>query len=447
MRAMASADRFRGAGLAAPALAATLAAMVSLLPSPALAVPELTPVVRRDLTSSALVGGLVVPERATPLYFSPSVLQAGAGRARRVKAVHVKSGQAVSQGEVLAELDGEDLDQRLSDARSALSRAVEAQRQAEAAMRAQQARLAQLAAEASQAEESARQATSGAAQAQSTCASLAGALVDTAISEAATLPPPPPPPSLASMPKTQAALAALLQCQSTLAKSSASAGAASATAQLLAAQLGSLRSSQSQVSAASAQVSAARRNVDQIERLISALTIEAPYDCVISAVNVQEGATLQSTLPALEIRTAKLVARADLAEGDLLGVTAGSVAQISIRSARVELSSTVTSVGEDPRTSAGGPVSYPAYFELPPDPRIKPGQLVRAKVVVETRHGVLTVPSSAVVESKGLFYVEVVTDSRVEKRRVIPGLSDENFTEIIQGLDEGEKVRTLASRI
>jgi RND family efflux transporter MFP subunit len=433
--------------LAVGALAATTAAMLSLLPSPALAVPELTTVTRTDLSSAALVGGLVVPERSTPLYFSPTVIAAGSGRTRRVKAVYVKKGQSVSEGDVLVELDGDDLVQRLDDARSALRRAQEAQRQAEAARKAQEARIAQLAAQAAEAEASAQKAASAAAQAQSTCASLANSLVETAIEETAALPPPPPPPSLASMPRTQAALAALLECQANLAKASGSAGASSATSELLAAQLGSLRSSQSQVSAASAQVSAARKNVEQMERLVRALTITAPYDGIISVVNVDTGNSVQSGVPALELRTAKLVARADLAEGDLLGLAPGSSAHLSIKSAGIELSSTLTSVAEDPRAYEGGPVTYPAYFDLPPLQSIKPGQLVRAKIVTETRRGVLAVPSSAVTESKGLYYVVVVSDGKEEPRRVVPGLSDENFTEILQGLQEGEKVRTLAPRL
>lgn len=428
------------------ALAGTIAALLSLLPSPALAVPEATQVTRTDLSSSVLVGGLVVPERSTPLFFSPTVVAAGIGRTRRVKAVHVRNGRAVSEGDVLVELEGDDLREQLDEAKRALSQAVEAQRRAEAAARAQEAHIAQLAGEVSQAQASARQAASGAAQAQGACASLANSLVETAIGEVASLPPPPPPPSIASMPRTQAALQALLECQGNLAESAAAAGAASATAQALAGHLDSLRSSRVRVSAAGAQASAARRNVERLERLIKALTLIAPYDGIVSALNAQEGSTLPPGVPALEIRTASLVARADLAEGDLVGLSPGAAAEVSIRSARLELVSTLTSIAEDPSGSVGGPVVYPAYFDLPPEPTIKPGQLVRVRIVVETRRGVLAVPSSAVTESKGLHYVVVVSDGKEERRRVIPGLSDESRTEIIRGLEEGEKVRTLAPR-
>ncbi len=426
------------------ALSGTLAATLALLPSPALAVPQTTEASRMDLSSTALVGGVVVPERSTPLYFSPAVATVGGGRSRRVKSVHVKVGQRVSAGDVLAELDAEDLERRLEEARSALSRALQAQRQAEAARRAQEARLAQLAQEASAAQATAEQAGADAARAQGKCASLAQELVDTVVEEVASLPPATPP-SPTSMPRTQAALQALLKCQADLSRTSGGAGAASATAQLLSAQVASLRSSQSQFASASSQVSAAQRNVEQMERLLKAATLAAPYNGLISAVNVGEGNTLPSGVPALEIRSEKLVARADLAEGDLLGVKPGSPAELRIPTVKLELSTTVTSVSEDPRgLNAGGPLTYPAYFELPESAALKPGQLVRAKILVESRRGVVAVPSSAVTESKGLYYVIVVKDGREEIRRVVPGISDENYTEILQGLQPGERVRTLA---
>ncbi len=439
--------RLPSAGIATIALWAALSASISLLPSPALAVPQISPVMRRDLSASALVGGLVVPERAVPLYFSPAVTTAGAGRTRRVKSVNVKEGQAVSAGQVLAELDGADLEQRLEDARSALNKALEAQRRAEEARRAQQAQLARLAAQLSSTEEQARQASSAAAQTQSACAQQASALIETAIAEISALPPPPPPPSLDSMPQTKAALAALVQCQANLAKASGAAGAAQATAELLSAQLDALRSSQAQTSAAGAQVSAARKSVDQAERMVKALTLRAPYDGIVAAVNVREGNTLPSSSPAIELRSEKLVVRADLAEGDLMSVEPGDVAEVTIRSARMELSASITSIAEDPRDSAGGPVTYPAYFDIPSHPSIKPGQLARIKILVETRRGVLAVPSSAVTEKKGIHYVVVVSDGKQEERRVIPGISDENYTEIVQGLQENEQVLTLAPRL
>ena len=439
--------RWRRFCAVAISLSATLGAFLCLLPSPALAVPVLTPVIRTDLSSSALVGGVVVPEVSTPLYFSPLAISAGAGRSRRVKAVHVRAGQVVSQGAVLAELDGDDLYQRLDQPRSALARTQEAQRQAEAARRAQEARLAQLGEQLSQAQSTAEKASVTAGQTQSRCVLLATSLVANAIEESASLPPPPPSPSLDAMPKTKAALAALEQCQADLAKESTTLGASTATAQLLQAQLSSLSSSRSQVSALAGQVSAARKNVEQVQRLIDALAISAPYDGVVSAVNIKEGGNLEQGIPAFEFRTTKLVARADLAEGDLLGVVRGSSALVSIRSAQIEFTTTVKSISEDPRGSRGGPVSYPAFFDLPPNPSIKPGQLVRVKIVVETRRGVLVVPSSAVTESKGLYYVLVSKDGRDEPRRVVPGLSDENLTEIVQGLEEGEMVRTLAPKL
>jgi multidrug efflux pump subunit AcrA (membrane-fusion protein) len=421
-------------------------ALVAFMPSPALAVPETSPVVRADLSSTALVGGTVVPERHNLLYFSPAAIQTGSGRPRRVKKVYVSSGQKVAAGDLLAELDGDDIEDQLDQARTQVQKALDAQRQAEAAARAQAERLEQTKAQAEAARASEQQANTATSATQNKCTGLANKLVQTAIAEISSLPPGPPP-SPQQLPQTQAVLAELIQCQISLAQTAGQAGAAAATVKALEAQIAALASSTSRISSAGAQVSAARRQVDRLERAKRALSLHAPYDGVIAAVNLREGSTVPTASPAIEIRSEKLVARADLAEGDLLAVRPGAAAVLTVRSAHLELTTTVGTIADDPIASGGGPIAYPAYFELPPSSSLKPGQTVKVLIYSEVRRGVLVVPSSAITESKGQHFVVVVKDGKQEARRVIPGVSSETMTEILEGLSEGETVKTLASHL
>lgn len=428
------------------AIAASLVGWMALLPSPALAVPEVSEVGRSDISATALIGGTVVPKRQTQLFFSPLVLQAGAGGSRRVKEVRVEEGDRVAEGDLLAVLDGGDVEERLSEARAQLSRAVAAQRQAEAAARAQAERLIQLSGQLARAREESQAGKKEVGATQARCAALGQKLVETAIAEAAVLPPATPP-VLDSLPDTRAVLEELVACQAALSAKAAQAGAASATAEALQAQVDALSASRSQVGAASAQVAAARRQVELLERQRKALELRAPYGGVVASVKVKQGAPVPATTPAVEIRSEELVARADLAEGDLLSVKPGAAATVTIRAAHLEISASVGSIGQDPVTMLGGPITYPAYFELPPSQALRPGQTVRVKISTESRRGVLAVPTSAITENRGQYYVLVVSEGREQWRRVVPGVSDEKLTEIIEGLVEGEKVRTLAPRM
>ena len=53
----------------------------------------------------------------------------------------------------------------------------------------------------------------------------------------------------------------------------------------------------------------------------------------------------------------------------------------------------------------------------------------------------LLVPNSAITSQRGQAYVQVVSpDGTTEERPVTTGLSDWQFTEVIDGLSEGEQV-------
>jgi HlyD family secretion protein len=94
------------------------------------------------------------------------------------------------------------------------------------------------------------------------------------------------------------------------------------------------------------------------------------------------------------------------------------------------------------------------------DNRVKPGMSVSASIVTDVRQDVLAVPASAVKVSGNSSYVEVFASSSVpvadgqsfasavlpSKQTIETGLSDDTNTEIISGLNEGDRVvvRTVA---
>jgi len=80
-------------------------------------------------------------------------------------------------------------------------------------------------------------------------------------------------------------------------------------------------------------------------------------------------------------------------------------------------------------------------LEAREDLSLKPGISAKAEIFIANRSDALSVPVQCVVLEEGKHYCYVMSDDGVATRReVVPGLSNENFLEILEGLEEGERV-------
>ena len=78
---------------------------------------------------------------------------------------------------------------------------------------------------------------------------------------------------------------------------------------------------------------------------------------------------------------------------------------------------------------------------IPEDFQLREGLTVTVSILVEERNDVLLVPSSAITTSGRQTYVQVLSpDGTIEERTITIGISDWQYTEVIEGLSEGEKV-------
>lgn len=440
-----------GASLAVFAM--VLALGFPLMPT-AEAGPETVEVIRSSIVFSTNTGGQVVPIRSTDVSFASGAGLSASSGARRVKSVSVKKGDLVDEGAVLVELDGDDVDERVDGARQALSGAEGALRQAQEAARLQAEQAAKLAQAARQA---AGQAESGQAKTKSTtseCVAKISAVAATAAGETAAVmaaPPPglPPVPTyqqlLPYLTKTQAAISTAAACLGPVAQASGEAGGSAATAKLLEQQAASMRSGGSAAASAGSRVEAARKQLLQAKRAQKALAIHAPYSSVVTEVNVTEGSLLPAGVSAVSLRSRDLRVRAELVEGDLLAVRPGAAASVRISSAGVEVSTTVGALPLDPLRTVQGPSIYPVYLPLPEASSLRAGQSARIKITLPGRENVLVVPTSAVAGRSADTFVTVVSPKGDDvTRRVVAGVINENQTEIIEGLAEGEVVRRIA---
>jgi multidrug efflux pump subunit AcrA (membrane-fusion protein) len=78
---------------------------------------------------------------------------------------------------------------------------------------------------------------------------------------------------------------------------------------------------------------------------------------------------------------------------------------------------------------------------IPEDFQLREGLTVTVSVIVEDKTDVLLVPNAAITTQRGQSYVQVVLpDGTTEEREIQTGISDYQFTEVTEGLSEGEQI-------
>ena len=80
-------------------------------------------------------------------------------------------------------------------------------------------------------------------------------------------------------------------------------------------------------------------------------------------------------------------------------------------------------------------------FASPMDGRIKAGMYATVSLVTNSRRDVPVIPRAAVINTYGSWIVFTVDDRNIARRRVVTlGLENENYVEVLSGLEVGDKV-------
>ncbi len=232
------------------------------------------------------------------------------------------------------------------------------------------------------------------------------------------------------------AQASLKQAQASLslAQVSYERGARLAETQLISAsQLDELRAGRVQAEAQAATARAAR-DAAQLRRDFTRL--RAPADGIVSKRLVQPGQVVAAGGELLRlIRDGRLEWRAELPEEQLARVAPGATVELPYQGQTVAGRIRAVSPGVDAQTRTGT-----VYADLPQPGPLKAGIYLEGRIVTGAGQA-LMVPSAAVVQRDGHAYVFTVDDAQVaHRRRVRTGQAIDGRTEIVEGLEDGERV-------
>jgi len=191
---------------------------------------------------------------------------------------------------------------------------------------------------------------------------------------------------------------------------------------------------------------AARLALDQARKQLDKTVLTAPFDGIISAVNVKEGANVGvNTAICRLVDPTQVQMKGLVDEGDVGKLKVGQEAVITLDAVPgVELKGKLTFISPV-ATIQSGIVYYQVIASVEPSGNVvlRDGMTASASVVLEKRTGVLLVSRRAISGTGRERYVDVIVDEatgRTERRTVTTGMSDDDNIEVKSGLKAGEKV-------
>jgi len=205
--------------------------------------------------------------------------------------------------------------------------------------------------------------------------------------------------------------------------------------------IASLSSSRNTITSSNYEIKSLELTVKQKQYAYNDCFVVAPFDGLVQ-IDVAKGDTISGSVGT--IVTNQKVATVELNEVDIAKVKIGQKANLTFDVADdLKLTGTVSEVDVVGAVSQGV-VSYKVKINFnTQDERIKPSMSVSADIVVDGKNDVLVVPSEAVKTLGNRKYVETLSqDGTLNKIFIEVGLSDDTNTEIVSGLNEGDKIVT-----
>ncbi|HEY2164059.1 MAG TPA: efflux RND transporter periplasmic adaptor subunit, partial [Gemmatimonadaceae bacterium] len=199
------------------------------------------------------------------------------------------------------------------------------------------------------------------------------------------------------------------------------------------------------------QVAAARASLDYASAQVAYARITAPITGVVASVATEEGETVAATFSAPTFLTlldpSRLEVWAYVDETDVGRIRAGQTARFTVDTyGDEEFEGRVTAVHPTAEIR-DNVVDYVTVvqFQRPKSRTLRPEMTTTVRIALATRENVLAVPIRAVrwQGTRAFVLVRVhkgdVADN-IERRNVTPGMKDDTYCEIVNGLREGDEV-------
>ena len=197
------------------------------------------------------------------------------------------------------------------------------------------------------------------------------------------------------------------------------------------------------IKSAEAQLSIARQTLSDSESALETSTLTAPFDGIVTLVNVEAGGEVTSNQVIVEIvNSAELAVEADVDEEDILSIVIDAPAQITLDAvAGRTFTGYVSSIGQAVQSQQGA-VTFPVLVTLDNTGNLNllEGLTASAEIISSQTLDVLRIPVAAVGGTFIQPTVEVLENGRLTETPVQIGTSNGTYVEIVSGLTEAQTV-------
>jgi HlyD family secretion protein len=191
---------------------------------------------------------------------------------------------------------------------------------------------------------------------------------------------------------------------------------------------------------AQGSVDSAQIAVDQAKLKLEQAQVIAPFDGTVTAVDVKVGQAASGTAAGIaDLDNLQVVV--NMSEVDVNKIRTGQNVEITLDAVSdVSLKGTVTQIAPS-GTQSSGVVNYPVTVTLDKaSDAVKTGMTANLTIFVDERQDVLTVPSRAIKTINKQKMVIALKNGQQVPAPVKTGLTADNLTEIVSGLQEGDTV-------
>lgn len=196
---------------------------------------------------------------------------------------------------------------------------------------------------------------------------------------------------------------------------------------------------------AKAQVDACKATLDIAKNALDNTTVTAPISGYISSRNISKGEMVGAGVPVFTVSDISSVeGEINVTESVISYISVGAEADVSVKAANVNNIKGEISVVNTVKNAQTG--LYTVRVKIPnSDSALKAGMFADIVLTTQSETNAVTIPNGAIMQSGSEKFVWVADDSTntAEKKTVVTGIDDGIKTQIISGVEEGEKIVVL----
>jgi len=195
------------------------------------------------------------------------------------------------------------------------------------------------------------------------------------------------------------------------------------------------------------EVDTAQAAVELAQKQAANNGLVAPSTGTITTISIKAGQNVAATATAMELTDTSVYAlTASVNELDIPQVAVGQTARVTVDAISGRILSGKVQIVSQTATTQSGVVSYRVTVIVTAGgAALRSGMSASAEVVVQEVTHVLAVPNKAIGGTPNNPNVTIMSNDVAEIRSISIGLSDDSYTEVINGLSEGDQVVVAAS--